>query len=160
MARLSWAARIYIGAVVTVAVVLIVRGPFGNAAWWREVAVLGVLLVIFESTATLLRPKEMAWSPNSAATLAAAVLVGPVGAALVGACTLFGLRRGPSPTQRVFNTAMMALSAYLAGQVFVEVGGKVGMPSSGSFPGVIGFFAVAALVHPWPTTRCWRACSG
>ncbi len=147
MARLSWAARIYIGAVVTVAVVLIVRGPFGNAAWWREVVVLGVLLVIFESTATLLRPKEMAWSPNSAATLAAAVLVGPVGAALVGACTLFGLRRGPSPTQRVFNTAMMALSAYLAGQVFVEVGGKVGMPSSGSFPGVIGCFAVAALVQ-------------
>ncbi len=147
MARLSWAARIYIGAVVTVAVVLIVRGPFGDAAWWREVVVLGVLLVIFESTATLLRPKEMAWSPNSAATLAAAVLVGPVGAALVGACTLFGLRRGPSPTQRVFNTAMMALSAYLAGQAFVEVGGKVGMPSSGSFPGVIGSFAVAALVQ-------------
>jgi len=147
LARLSWAARIYIGAVVTVAVVLIVRGPFGNAAWWREVAVLGALLVIFESTATLLRPKEMAWSPNSAATLAAAVLVGPVGAALVGACTLFGLRRGPSPTQRVFNTAMMALSGYLAGWVFVEVGGKVGMPSSGSFPGVIGWFAVAALVH-------------
>jgi HD domain len=147
LARLSWAARLYIGTVVTVAGVLIIRGPFGGAAWWREVAVLGLLLVVFESTATPLRPGQLAWSPNSSATLAAAVLTGPVGAAIVGACTVFGMRRGPSPAQRAFNTGMMALSAYLAGWVFVAMGGQVGVPHSKSFPGIIGPFAVAAVAH-------------
>jgi hypothetical protein len=147
LARLTWAARLYIGVVVAVAAVLIVRGPFGDFAWWREVAVLGLLLVVFESTATLLRPGQLAWSPNSSATLAAAVLTGPVGAAIVGACTVFGMRRGPSAAQRAFNTGMMALSAYLAGSVFVAMHGHVGVPSSQSFPSVIGPFAVAAVVH-------------
>jgi hypothetical protein len=133
--------------VVAVAAVLIIRGPFGDFAWWREVAVLGLLLVVFESTATLLRPGQLAWSPNSSATLAAAVLTGPVGAAIVGACTMFSMRRGPSAAQRAFNTGMMALSAYLAGRVFVAMGGHVGMPSSQSFPSIIGPFAVAAVVH-------------
>ena len=146
-AGLSWAARLYIGAVVAVAAVLILRGPFGGIAWWRDVAVLGLLLVVFESTATPLRPGQLAWSPNSSATLAAAVLTGPVGAAIVGACTVFGMRRGPSPAQRAFNTGMMALSGYLAGWVFVAMGGQVGVPDAGTFPKVIGPFAVAAVVH-------------
>ncbi len=147
MARLSWPARLYIGAITAAAAALLIRGPFGDLTWWREVAVLGVLLVVFESTATLLRPKEIAWSPSPIATLAAVVLVGPVGAALVGACTAFALRRMPSLVQRVFNAAMLALSAYLAGRAFIATGGHVGMPGSGSFPGVIGPFAVAAVVH-------------
>jgi hypothetical protein len=132
---------------VAVAAVLIIRGPFGDLAWWREVAVLGLLLVVFESTATPLRPRQLAWSPNSSATLAAAVLTGPVGAAIVGACTMFGMRRGPSPAQRAFNTGMMALSAYLAGWAFVAMDGQVGVPTHESFPTVIGPFAVAAVVH-------------
>jgi hypothetical protein len=144
---LTRAARLYVGTVVAAAAVVIIRGPFGGTGWWREVAVLGLLVVVFESTATLLRPRELAWSPNSSATLAAAVLVGPVGAALVGACTVFGMRRGPSPAQRAFNTGMMALSAYLAGQAFVAMGGQVGVPDATSFPSIIGPFAVAAVVH-------------
>jgi HD domain len=147
MARLSWPARLYIGAIVAAAAALLIRGPFGGVVWWRDVAVLGVLLVVFESTATLLRPKVLAWSPSPIATLAAVVLVGPVGAALVGACTVFGLRRGPSLVQRAFNTGMLALSAYLAGQAFIASGGHIGMPKSGSFPAIIGPFAVAAVVH-------------
>jgi HD domain len=147
LARLSWAARLYIGVVVALAAVVIVRGPFGDLTWWREVAVLGLLLVVFESTATLLRPRQLAWSPNSSATLAAAVLTGPVGAAIVGACTMLGMRRGLSLAQRAFNTGMIALSAYLAGRVFVALHGHVGVPSNQSFPSVIGPFAVAAVVH-------------
>ncbi|HYB48385.1 MAG TPA: HD-GYP domain-containing protein, partial [Streptosporangiaceae bacterium] len=65
----------------------------------------------------------------------------------VGACTVFGLRRSPSAIQRTFNTGMMALSAYLAGAVFVAMGGHVGVPDSTSFPSVIRPFAVAAVVH-------------
>jgi len=147
LARLSWAARLYIAAVATAAATALVLGPFGDITWWRDVAVLGLLLVVFESTATPLRPRQLAWSPNSSATLAAAVLLGPVGAGLVGACTLFGMRRGLSVAQRVFNTGMMSLSAYLAGHVFVALGGQVGVPDSASFPQIIGPFAAAAVVH-------------
>jgi hypothetical protein len=147
LARLSWPARLYIAAVTIVAATAIALGPFGDLAWWRDVAVLGLLLVIFESSATLLRPRQLAWSPNSSATLAAAVLLGPVGAGLVGACTMFGVRRGLSLAQRTFNTGMMSLSAYLAGRVFVALGGHVGVPDSASFPQIIGPFAAAAVVH-------------
>jgi hypothetical protein len=148
LARLSWAARLYVAVVVAAAVVLVARGPFAFS-WssWRDIAVLGLLLVISESTATRLTPGNVFWSANTTATLAAAVLVGPVGAGLVGACTIFSVRRGPSLAQRVFNSGMMALTAYLAGRVFVALHGNVGVLNVNSFPGIIAPFAVAALAH-------------
>ncbi len=79
--------------------------------------------------------------------LASVVLVGPVGAAIVGACTALGLRRGPNILQRAFNTAMYALSAYLAGRAYLALGGQVGLPHENSFPGILKPFAGAALVH-------------
>ena len=75
------------------------------------------------------------------------VLIGPVGAALVACCTLLGIRRGPSPMQRLFNTGMYALSAYLAGEAFLLFGGQVGMPGTSSFPGIIGPYAAATVAH-------------
>jgi len=41
---------------------------------------------------------------------------------------------------------MYALSAYLAGRAFIALGGHVGLPDEGSFPGIIAPFAGAALV--------------
>jgi hypothetical protein len=148
LARLSWAARLYIAAVVAAAAAVIAWGPFafpGNS--WRDIAILGLLLVLSESTATRLSPGDLSWSANTTATLAAAVLVGPVGAALVGACTAFSLRRRLSLAQRAFNTGMIALTAYIAGRVFVAMHGHVGVLNVNSFPGIIGPFAVAALAH-------------
>jgi hypothetical protein len=75
------------------------------------------------------------------------ILIGPVGAALVGCGTLLGIRRGPSPAQRLFNTGMFSLSAYLAGRAFLLFGGDVGTPGPSSFPAIIAPFAGAALVH-------------
>jgi HD domain len=149
LGRLSWAARLYIAVVVTAAAVLIAFGPLPSSGvfWWRDVAVLGLLLVICESTATRLQPGNLSWSANTTATLAAAVLVGPVGAALVGACAVFGLRRGLSGAQRAFNTGMYALTAYAAGRVFIAMGGPVGKLSATSFPNTIVPFALAALTH-------------
>lgn len=146
MGRLSWAVRAYIAAVVVTAIVLIALGPFASVDW-VVVVVLGSLAVVFETTATLLRPQDVAWAPNSAVTLAAAVLVGPAGAAIVGACTLLGLRRSPSVAQRVFNPAMLAISAYLAGAMFTATGGHVHVPNAASFPGILGPFAVAAVTN-------------
>jgi HD domain len=146
LGKLSWLAGTYIGAVVAAAAACISLSSYSGMDW-SAVAVLGLLLVVCESTATPLRPRRVAWSPSSAAMLAAVVLAGPGGAALVGACTMFGLRRGPSPIQRIFNTAMYALSAYLAGEVYLLLGGKVGAPDPSSFPGIIVPFAGAAVAH-------------
>jgi hypothetical protein len=144
--RLSRTAWLYIGAVVVVAAIAVARGPFSGVQW-SQVAVLGLLLAACESSATLLNSRSLAWSANSTASLAAVILIGPVGAALVACCTLLGIRRGPSPAQRLFNTGMFALSAYLAGRAYLLLGGHVGTPGPSSFPGIIGPFAGAAGVH-------------
>jgi hypothetical protein len=146
LGKLSRAALLYIGAVVVSAVVLVARGPFAGLRW-QYVVFLGILVIVSESRATQLRKGQLTWSSSSAAMLASVVLVGPVGAAIVGACTALGLRRGPSILQRVFNTSMYALSAYLAGRVFLACGGHVGLPSEKSFPGIIAPFAAAAVIH-------------
>jgi HD superfamily phosphohydrolase YqeK len=145
LGKLSRVALLYISAVVVSAVVLVARGPFTGLRW-QYVVFLGILVIVSESRATQLRKGQLTWSPSSAAMLASVVLAGPVGAAIVGACTALGLRRGPSILQRVFNTAMYALSAYLAGRAFLALGGQVGLPDENSFPGIIAPFAGAAVV--------------
>src|SRR5262249_28020297 len=91
--------------------------------------------------------RQPPWSPSSSVTPAAVVLVGPVGALVVGATALFSVRRGLDLTQRMFNASMYGLSAWAAGQVYLALGGEVGLPSHRSFPGIIGPFAVAAVLH-------------
>jgi HD superfamily phosphohydrolase YqeK len=145
LGKLSRVALLYIGAVAAVAVVLVARGPFTGLKW-QYVVFLGILVIVTESRATQLRKGQLSWSSSSAAMLASVVLVGPVGAAIVGACTAMGLRRGPHILQRVFNTSMYALSAYLAGRVFIALGGHVGLPNENSFPDIIAPFAGAALI--------------
>jgi HD domain len=145
LGKLSRVALLYIGAVVVIAAVLVARGPFTGLRW-QYVVFPGILVIVAESRATQLRAGQLSWSPSSAAMLASVVLAGPVGAAIVGACTALGLRRGPSILQRVFNTAMYALSAYLAGRAFIALGGHVGLPDEGSFPKIIAPFAGAALI--------------
>lgn len=146
MSKLSRGAWVYIGAVLAAAVFVVARGPFAGIRW-DQVLALGLLLIACESTATLLDSRTLAWSANSTASLASVILVGPVGAALVGCCTLLGFRRSPSLTQRLFNTGMLTLSAYLAGRAYLLFGGPVGTPNPSSFPGIIGPFACAVLVH-------------
>jgi hypothetical protein len=114
---------------------------------WPQVAALGLLVTLLESTATLLKYRAIVWSANSAAILAAVVLLGPVGAGLVGGCTLFTLRQSSSPIKRLFNCGMYALAGYSAGRMFLLLGGNVGLPPPRAFPGIIGPFAGAAFTH-------------
>jgi hypothetical protein len=143
LSRIAW---LYIGVVATAAVAIVAVGPYRGIDW-AAVGALGLLLVACESSATLLNPRGLAWSANTMASLAAVVLTGPVGAALVSCCTLFGIRRGPTLAQRLFNTAMYAVSAYLAGRTFLLFGAHWGVPQPSSFPGLIGPFAAAAVVY-------------
>jgi hypothetical protein len=133
--------------VIAIAVVLVARGPFGGLHWAVIVTVLGLLVVICESLSTPLRTQNLSWSATAPPILAAVVLVGPVGAALIGGCVMLTARRAPSVIQRVFNSAMLALAGYLPGQVYLAMGGRVGVPSTSSIPKLIGLFAVAAVVH-------------
>jgi len=165
MGRLSWITWVYIAAAVTAAVAILIHEPGGSASmkWWGAYAVLAALFLICDSTPTPLAPRQSAWSPSSAATLAAVVLLGPQGAAMVGAVAVLSFRpRGPV-AERLFNGAMYALAGYAAGRTYVTIAGLPNIPApgmiptqpshpdgihvSGMFSTLIVPFAVAAAVH-------------
>ena len=146
MGRLSRVTWVYVVAVVVTAAVLIARGPLGSIDWLM-LAVLAILFLVCESSSAPGGPRQFTWSPSYAATLASVVLLGPVGAAIVGTVAALRLRRGLLVVQRLFNGGMYALSAYAAGSAFVALGGQAGVPDKSSVPQIIGPFAVAALVH-------------
>jgi hypothetical protein len=161
MSSVSRAAWLYIAAVaVAVAAFVAPRLPgamhaamAGTAqpgpaiSWWVTLGVLMALFLVCDSTPTQLGARQFAWSPSSSATLAAVVLLGPVGAAMVGAVSVLRPRRKLLLAERVFNGAMYALSGYLAGWAFVALHGAVGLPRIAEFPAILWPFTVAAVVH-------------
>ncbi len=152
MSRLSRAAWLYMAVVVTAAVLLLTHvlvQDLSRGLTYQEtqrLLVLAILFMICDSTPTTLTSRQSAWSPSSVATLAAVVLLGPGGAALVGATSLISLRRG-GLRERAFNGAMYTLSAFAAGEAYLALGGHIGVPPPRAFPGIILPFAVAAAVH-------------
>src|SRR6202042_2556833 len=94
-----------------------------------------------------LASRQSAWSPSSSATLAAVVLLGPVGAALVGAVSVLSLRRKLLVAERVLNGGIDAVSGFAAGETFVALGGRIALPNPGDFPAIVGPFAAAAAAH-------------
>ena len=83
---------------------------------------LQVLFLVCDSVDTPLTGRQTKWSPSSAATLAAVVLLGPLAAAFVGASSLLSLRPQLRLPQRMFNGAMHALSGLAAGAAYLAVG--------------------------------------
>jgi hypothetical protein len=118
-----------------------------GTGWWLSLGVLMLLFLICDSVPTPLAERQSAWSPSSSATLAAVVLLGPVGAALVGAVSVLGLRRKLQLAERVFNGGMSAVSGFAAGQTFVALGGHIGLPRPADFPSIVWPFAAAAAAH-------------
>jgi hypothetical protein len=146
VSKLSRSAWLYVGAVIVAAAVVLAAGSYSGLDW-TQIAVLGLLFIACESAATLLNGRGLAWSANTMASLAAVVLCGPVGAALVTCGTLLCVQRGRTLMQRLFNAGMYTLSAYLAGRTYLAFGGHTGTPGPSSFPGLIGPFAAAAVVY-------------
>jgi hypothetical protein len=109
--------------------------------------VLQVLFLICDSAKTPLTSRQTKWSPSSAATLAAMVLLGPLAAALVGAVSVISPRRQLLLAERVFNGAMHAFAGLAAGRVYVALGGPLGEPKPQNFKAIIVAFAAAATVH-------------
>jgi HD superfamily phosphohydrolase YqeK len=166
MAKLSVASWLYLTVVVAVASYILRFAPIGiaSAKWLLTYAVLALLFLVCDSTPTPLAARQSAWSPSSAATLAAVVLLnGGLGAAMVGAVAVVTLRRHVPLAERLFNGAMYAVAGYAAGKAYLiasrmpygllphaltaaDVSG-IHVPPPGMFSSVLGPFAVAAMVH-------------
>jgi hypothetical protein len=146
----SRAAWLYISLVVAATGVLVAEAQDGPRDIPHSVFTLVVLQVLFLACGSAKKPltsRQTKWSPSSSATLAAVVLLGPMAAALVGAASMFSLRRQLRLAERLFNGAMHALSGLAAGEVYLLLNGPVGLPSSHDFPKIIGPCAGAAAVH-------------
>ena len=87
MRELPWPAKVYLVAVIGAASALIGRSLIGRRPVARarcHLLVLALLFLVCESMPTLLNVEQVAVSVSFSAALAAVVLVGPEGAALVG----------------------------------------------------------------------------
>jgi HD domain len=184
----SRAARLYISLVVALTALLVAAASMAPArgTWGLmppatmtgpvrmplfALVTLQCLFLVCDSVDTPLTARQTKWSPSSAATLAAVVLLGPLAAAFVGASSLLSLRRQLRVPERMFNGAMHALSGLAAGVAYLVVGGwlarlwkvdaitlpvppqhahdvvLVGLPDTGHFRVIIIAFAAAAAVH-------------
>src|SRR5215469_12322951 len=156
--RISPAARIYIGLVALAALAALLQTPvFGPTLPakaglaptrvpepWVALGVLQALFLICDSARAPLTSRQTKWSPSSSATLAAAVLLGPGAAGLVGAMSLVSLRRPLQAEERLFNAAMHALAGIAAGWAYLEINGSVGLLRWVYFDKILLAFAVAA----------------
>jgi HD superfamily phosphohydrolase YqeK len=151
----SRAARVYIGlvALVTAALVFAVQLATGFFSVghvlhpWLALISLQALFLLCDSVKSPTTSRQTVWSPSSAATLAAVVLLGPIAAAFVGATSLISLRRQLRLAERLFNGAMHALSGLAAGEAYVRLHGPIGLPAQGHFASIALAFAAAAVVH-------------
>ncbi len=129
MGRLSLTTWLYIVAVMSAAGAILARVPVETVptGFWVIYGVLAVLFLICDSTPTLLGVRQWAWSPSSAATLAAGVMLsryGGAGAAMVGAVAVLSVRGQVLVAERLFNGAMNAIAGYAAGTAFHALGGQ------------------------------------
>jgi len=148
----SRAAWIYIGLVVLVTAALVKNTPMvipNLAHPMVALITLQALFLVCDSVKTPMTARQTRWSPSSAATLAAVVLLGPMAAAIVGATSLLSLRGQLRLGERMFNGAMHALSGLLAGKVYLYLNGSVGqLDVPNGFPWkIIVSFTAAAAVH-------------
>lgn len=151
MRDLPWPARVYLTALVGAAVVLIGRGFFLPDRFagheWPTLLVLALLFLVCESVPTLLNVEQAAISVSFSAALAAVVLVGDVGAAIVGATAVLSVRPGLALHKRLFNGAQFAVCGHSAGLVYALLGGPSDVPSIEGFPALLGPFMGAAAVY-------------
>ncbi|MFC4560411.1 HD-GYP domain-containing protein [Nocardiopsis mangrovi] len=136
----------FVGLVVVCAIAVVVAGPYDGIDP-ATLVLLALLFVIAESISTMMDSGRAGISPSSSASLAAVVLVGPVGAALVGFVACLLVFRRQSFVKRVFNGAQFGLAGYASGLAFQALGGGIGIPMRTDFPWIVLPFTVAILVH-------------
>jgi HD-GYP domain-containing protein (c-di-GMP phosphodiesterase class II) len=139
--ELPWPAKVYFVVLVGAAGFLLAHGILtqGLVAQidWSTLLVLALLFLLCESVPTLLNVPHVAVSVSYSAALAAVVLVGPEGAALVGLTAVLSVRPGLALVKRLFNGGQYAICGYAAGWAYERAGGVVGLPKVADFPGVL-----------------------
>ncbi|AWS46613.1 metal-dependent phosphohydrolase [Streptosporangium sp. 'caverna'] len=148
---LPWFAKVYLALVIGAAFALLghsaVVGGRLERLDWSTLLVLALLFLVCESVPTLLNVRQAAVSVSFSAVLAAVVLVGPEGAALVGMTAVFSVRPGLPLVKRLFNSAQFAICGYVAGWVYQRLlGGRLVTPTIAGFDDLIVPFAGAAAV--------------
>ncbi|MFI7424823.1 HD-GYP domain-containing protein [Nonomuraea sp. NPDC049684] len=151
MRDLPWPARVYLVAVIAAAAALIghsaiVSGPLVAPENLDILLVLALLFLVCESMPTLLNVEQFAVSVSFSASLAAVVLIGPEGAALVGLTAAVSVRPGLPLIKRLFNGAQFAICGYASGWVYEWLHGAVGVPRVNEFDSLIGPYAAATAV--------------
>ncbi|GAA0947846.1 HD-GYP domain-containing protein [Actinocorallia libanotica] len=109
------AAWSYVAAVVGGAVLVLATASYADVRP-RTFIVLAALFLICDSAPALLNLERARVSLSFSACLASVVLLGPEGAALVGACALAAFQR-IALVKRIYNAAQFALCGYIAGTV-------------------------------------------
>jgi hypothetical protein len=122
MGDLARAARAYISLLAVAATsVVVLNVPAGlDGHRMGTIVVLAVVFLMLESSLTKVGAISM--SLSFTITLASILIVGSWGAAVVGLSASLVLRR-LSVAKRVFNAAQYALAAFLAGQLYLILGG-------------------------------------
>ncbi|WP_184548863.1 HD-GYP domain-containing protein [Streptosporangium becharense] len=150
MRGLPWFAKVYLILVIGAAFALLGYGVATGGRFerldWSNLMVLALLFLVCESVPTLLNVRQAAVSVSFSAVLAAVVLLGPEGAALVGMTAMFSVRPGLPLVKRLFNSAQFAICGYVAGRVYVLLGGTTDVPDIAGFDDLILPFAGAAAV--------------
>ena len=88
--------------------------------WWGICTALALLFVACDVAPAPTLIRRLGWSASSAATLAAVVLLGPVGATVVGASAVLSLRP-QRITDRLFNATMGAFAGFAAGLTYASI---------------------------------------
>ncbi|GLX02896.1 HD-GYP domain-containing protein [Microtetraspora sp. NBRC 16547] len=141
MREMPWRAKVYFVVLIGAAAALVVDSAV-SPGWFDQaelptLIVLALLFLVCESVPTVLNVPQAAISVSFSAALAAVVLVGPEGAALVGLMAVVSVRPGLPVVKRLFNGAQFVICGYAAGVAFQHAGGTVGLPREDDFPGVI-----------------------
>jgi xanthosine utilization system XapX-like protein len=146
MSGLSLSAWAYVCAVVGFAACLI-AGSSLDGLDWPTLAVLALLFLVTDSAPVRLHVSAARISLGFVAILAAVVLLGPAGAALVGFTAVATGQRLSAPVKRLFNGAQLAIAGYLAAVVFGLLGGhRLATTQAGWVDRVIGPFLAASVV--------------
>ena len=148
MHELPIQARIYVAFVVVLGLVVVVAGALQlHPALWAVVLPLMALFTLAHNLASPL-PGGGAISVAMPVAIASVLLVGPNGAPLVGACVAIYFVKAPW-FRRLFNAGMVAVAGWVAGVVYIAVGGTL-LYAPGSAVGVSTVLLpclLAILVH-------------
>jgi len=145
MRGLPVAARVYVCAVV-LAGLGVVALAFTHPLAWLDVVVLTLMYAFFVSRMPFVAGDSLYLGLGFPVSLASYIIVGPWGAAIVGAGGLLMFER-IAPVKRLYNGAQFALCGFVAGAAYVGLGGPVGDLQAADFPYVLVPVVAAALVH-------------